>query len=117
MVLSSTKASHERHHEETHTHTLLSFVFSLHLFNGALVGSESPSPPLSTPFTNAIHDSVHAKEWIVGECLWCVFLLSSQFRLSAVSVVFDFSDSLNDDAPLSPILLSDDVKKNRRVNC
>ena len=34
----------------------------------------------------------------------CVFfLLSSQLRLSAVSVVFDFNDSLNDDA-LSPML-------------
>ena len=33
-------------------------------------------------------------------------LLSSQPRLSLVSVVFDFNDSLNDVAPLSPILLS-----------
>ena len=36
----------------------------------------------------------------------CVFfLLSSQFRLSSVSVVFDFNDSLNDVVPESPILL------------
>ena len=35
-----------------------------------------------------------------------VFLLSSPLRLSFVSVVFDFSDSLNDDVPVSPILLS-----------
>ena len=36
----------------------------------------------------------------------CVFfLLSPLSRLSSVSVVFDFSDSLNDVAPLSPILL------------
>ena len=34
------------------------------------------------------------------------FLLSPQLRLSAVSVVFDFNDSLNDVAPLSPIILS-----------
>ena len=41
----------------------------------------------------------------------CVFfLLSSLFRLSSVSVVFDFNDSLNDVDPLSPILLSVDVK-------
>ena len=31
------------------------------------------------------------------------FLLSSQLRLSAVSVVFDFNASLNDAAPVSPI--------------
>ena len=32
-------------------------------------------------------------------------LLFSQLRLIAVSVVLDFSDSLNDVAPVSPILL------------
>ena len=38
--------------------------------------------------------------------VFCVFfLLSSQHRLSAVSVVFDFSDSLNDVAPFSPMSL------------
>ena len=37
----------------------------------------------------------------------CVFfLLSSQLRLSFVSVVFDFNASLNDVAPASLILLS-----------
>ena len=37
----------------------------------------------------------------------CVlFLLYSQLRFSLVSVVFDFNASLNDVAPLSPILLS-----------
>ena len=37
----------------------------------------------------------------------CVFfLLSSQLRSSSVSVVFDFNDSLNDVAPVFPILLS-----------
>ena len=41
----------------------------------------------------------------------CVFLLSSLLRLSSVSVVFDFNDSLNDVAPVSPILLSVYVKK------
>ena len=36
--------------------------------------------------------------------VFCVFfLLSSLHRLSSVSVVFDFNDSLNDDA-LSPML-------------
>ena len=38
-------------------------------------------------------------------------LLSSQSRLSSASVVFDFNDSLNDVAPVSPILLSVDVMR------
>ena len=37
---------------------------------------------------------------------------SSPIRSSAVSVVFDFNDSLNDVAPVSPMLLSVDVKRN-----
>ena len=41
----------------------------------------------------------------------CVFfLLSSQCRLSLVSVMFDFNDSLNDVAPLSLKLFPVDVK-------
>ena len=39
------------------------------------------------------------------------FLLSSLSRLSFVSVVFDFSDSLNDIAPVAPISLSVDVMR------
>ena len=39
------------------------------------------------------------------------FLLSSQVRLSSVSVVFDFNASLNDVAPVSPILFSVDVMR------
>ena len=46
------------------------------------------------------------KRWIVDGFLWCVFFLSSQLRLSSVSVVLDFNASLNDVAPVSPILLS-----------
>ena len=42
--------------------------------------------------------------------VFCVFfLLFSLHRSSSVSVVFDFNDSLNDVAPVSPILLSVDV--------
>ena len=39
-------------------------------------------------------------------------LLSSRLRLSFVSVVFDFNDSFNDDAPTSPMLFPDDEKRN-----
>ena len=46
----------------------------------------------------------------------CVFfLLSSLIRLSFVSVVFDFNASLNDATPVSPILLSVDVKINEKA--
>ena len=58
------------------------------------------------------------KELIVGECLLRIFNLSSLPRSSFVSVVFDFNASLNDVAPLSPIMLSGDMKRERkRVNC
>ena len=44
--------------------------------------------------------------------VFCVFfLLSSQHRLSTVSVVFDFNDSLNDVAPGPSIVLPIDVKR------
>ena len=38
-------------------------------------------------------------------------LLSSPLRSSLVSVLFDFNASLNDVAPVSPMLLSVDVKR------
>ena len=41
-------------------------------------------------------------------------LLFSQPRLSFVSVVFDFNDSLNDVAPVSPMLLSVDAMRNEK---
>ena len=47
-----------------------------------------------------------------------LFLLSSLFRLSFVSVVFDFNASLNDVAPVSPmLLLSVDLMRMERVVC
>ena len=42
-----------------------------------------------------------------------LFLLCSLLRLSFVSVVFVFNASLNDVAPLSPILLSVDLMRKR----
>ena len=38
-----------------------------------------------------------------------LFLLSSHLRLRSVSVVFDFNASLNDVAPVSPILFPVDL--------
>ena len=46
---------------------------------------------------------------LLMDAILCVFLLSSQFRSSFVSVVFDFSASLNDVAPVSPILFPVDL--------
>ena len=46
--------------------------------------------------------------------MWVFFVLSLPHRLSFVSVVFDFNDSLNDVAPVSPILLSVDVMREER---
>ena len=40
------------------------------------------------------------------------FLVSLPLRESATSVVFGFNDSLNDVAPVSPILLPVDVMRN-----
>ena len=42
------------------------------------------------------------------------FLLSSHSRLSFVSVVFDFNDSLNDVAPVAPMLLSVDLMRKEK---
>ena len=43
-----------------------------------------------------------------------VFLLSSPYRLSFVSVVFDFNASLNDVAPVSPIQFPVDSMKGEK---
>ena len=43
------------------------------------------------------------------DAICVLFLLCSQLKLSIVSVVFDFSASLNDVVPVSPILLAVDA--------
>ena len=42
------------------------------------------------------------------------FLLSSLLRLSTVSVLFDFNNSLNDVTPVSPMLLSVVVERKKK---
>ena len=44
----------------------------------------------------------------------CLLSLSSPYRLSSVSVVFDFNDSLNDVAPVAPIMLPVDEKRKEK---
>ena len=45
------------------------------------------------------------------DAICVLFILSAQLRLSSASVEFDFSVSLNDVAPVSPILLSVDLMR------
>ena len=69
-------------------------------FNASLNDSAPVSP---IAFTVGI---TRMKERIVDGCLLCVlFLLSSPLRSSFVSVVFDFNASLNDFAPVFPMLI------------
>ena len=51
--------------------------------------------------------------------VFCVlFLLSSLIRLSSVSALFDFNDSLNDVTPLSLMSLSvDENIKEKKMDC
>ena len=44
-------------------------------------------------------------------------LLCQQPSLSLVSTILDFNNLLNDDAPLSPILLTVDMERTEKVNC
>ena len=64
-----------------------------------------------TPISLSVDMVNVGKEWIVDGCLFCVFLLSLPPRMSLVSVVFDFNASLNDVAPVAPILLPVDLKR------
>ena len=49
------------------------------------------------------------KNGLLMNAICVLFHLSSQLRLSSVSVMFDFNASLNDVAPVSPMLLSVDL--------
>ena len=51
------------------------------------------------------------------DAICVLFVLSSPLRLSSVSVTFTFSASLNDAAPVFPIVLSVDLMRVKRVDC
>ena len=51
------------------------------------------------------------KSGLLMDVICVLFLLSSPARFSFVSVVFDFNASLNDAAPLSPILFPVDLMR------
>ena len=85
----------------------LSSVSVMFDFNDSL-NDVAPLSPILLP----VVEKRKEKKWIVDGCLLCVFfLLSSPLRLSFVSVVFDFNNSLNDVAPLSLTSLSVNVKR------
>ena len=87
--------------------SIVSVVFD---FNDSL-NDVAPVSPMLFP----VDAKIKGKEWFVDGCHLCVFfLLFSQHRLSFMSVVFDFSDSHNNVAPVSPMLFAVDVKRNKK---
>ena len=99
---------------------LLSFVFTTHIeFRECCVWLQCFTQWCCSCPSNLVLCWLEQKrrEWFVDGChLSVFFLLPSQLRSSAVSVVFDFSDSLNDVAPVFPTLLPV-VKEMKRMNC
>ena len=75
-------------------------------FNASL-NDDAPVSPMSFP----VEVKRKEKSELLMDAFCDLFLLSLLQRLSLVSVVFDFNDSPNDVAPVSPILLPVDVKR------
>ena len=71
-------------------------------FNESLNDFAPVSPMLLSVDTKRNEKS----ELLMDFILCAFFLLYSQLKSSLVSVVFDFNDSLNDVAPVSPMPLS-----------
>ena len=90
-------------------HFKLSSVSVVFDFNDSL----NDVAPLSPILLSVVVKRKEKSDLLMG--VFCAFfLLSSQFRLSSMSVVLDFSASLNDVAPVSPILLTVDVNRKRK---
>ena len=66
----------------------------------------------ASPILLSVDVMSHEKSHLLMDVFCVSFLLSSLSRLSSVSVVFDFNDSLNDVAPVSLIPFAVDVKRN-----
>ena len=87
----------------------LSFVSVVFDFNASL-NDFAPVSPMLLPI-----DATKMERSELLMDLFCVFFLwSSQLRSSSLSVVFDFNASLNDAAPVSPMLLPVDVKRTEK---
>ena len=85
----------------------LSFVSVVFDFNASL-NDVAPFSPIPFPVDLMRIE----KGGLLMNVICVLFLLSSPWRLSSMSVVFDFNASLNDVAPVYPILLSvDDIQR------
>ena len=92
-----------------HRSSSVSVVFD---FNASLIDAAPLSPMLlSVDFIKK------EMSGLLMDAICVLFLLSSHFRLSSVSVVFDFNAPLNDVAPVSPILFPVDLIIMEKVNC
>ena len=81
----------------------LSFVSFAFVFNASL-NDVTPVSPMWFP---VYFFDMNGKELVVDGCN-VLFLLCSLYRLRVVSVVFDFSASLNDVAPVALMLFTVD---------
>ena len=90
----------------------LSFVSVVFDFNASL-NDVAPLSPMLFPVCLMRTE----KRRLLMDAICVLFLLSSQLRLSSVSVVFDINASPNDVAPLSPISLPVDLMRIKRVVC
>ena len=82
-------------------------------FNASL-NDVAPFSPISLP----VDLMGMKKSGLLMDVICVLFLLCSRLRSSSVSVVFDFSASLIDVAPVSPILLPVDLMRiEKRVDC
>ena len=85
----------------------MSVVFD---FNDSL-NDVAPMSPILFPVDMKINEK---SELLMDVIYVSSFFLSLPLRLSSVSDVFDFNDSLNDIAPVSPMLFPVDVMRNEK---
>ena len=83
-----------------------SFVSVVFDFN-ASINDALPISPISFP----VYLVRMEKSGLLMDAICVLFLLSLHLKLSFVSVVFDFNASLNDVAPVSPILFTVDLMR------
>ena len=87
-----------------------SFASAVFDFNASL-NDVVPVPLMLFPF----YDMRIEKNRLLVDVICVLLLLCSPLRLSSMSVVFDFNESLNDVAPVSPILLTFDSIQHKPV--
>ena len=91
------------------SHSRSSFVSVVFDFNASL-NDVAPVSPILFP----VEFIRMEKSGLLMDVICVLFLLSSPHRLSSMSVVFDFNASLNDAAPVSPMLLPVDLMRMKK---